>query len=367
MHFFSSAYTASFVMSFMNCLVSVALSMFLAQVKGSSPFVIGLAGFSGNFIYTITAVLQSRMTKRKRIILFISAPLAACACYVGLAFVLLPALFALLLAAGFFYAIFWPSMQYFFTGTEGEKRTGFFNLSWSSGLIFGAFFAGSIYSLDYRAPFLLSVPLGIFAFIILFSRKEKICSIDMPSKSGSIMGKTPAALHPLVQRVRLLNFIHFMTAGSVMFLFPKLGLSRGFSPLLVGNILAILLFFRLAVFYMLRNKPVIVNRWGFLASCALFCASCFMIGLGKGPLQVVGGTAILGITGALAYHNSMLLHSKYRLPMEIHESLVGGGNFTGPLIVGLLGQAFSLPASFVTVGIGILATGILFSLRKRES
>ncbi|HNS32942.1 MAG TPA: MFS transporter, partial [bacterium] len=369
MPFFQSIYITSFLMSFMNCLISVSLPMLLAESMHSSSFIIGLVGFAGNFLYTIVAFLQPRFSLRKKLILFIYTPAGAGLCYIALPFVSLPLIFGFFLIASYCYAIFWPSMQHCFTGSEGDKKAGIFNLTWPTGLICGAIFAGKAYSLDARIPFIFAVPVAILSLLLLLGQKKNILSMK-PVDEKSKANKMPSSAF-LVKEVRTLHYIHFMASGAIMFLFPKLALARGFSPSLIGNIFAILLFSRLATFFILRKKPLLLHPYRFFISSFLFCTGSCMIGLGTHPAMVISGTVIIGITGAFSYHNSFLLHLNYGLPVSTHEALVGAGCFTGPLLVGTMGHIFNLPAAFFIMGIIILSAGICFNafmiFRKRKS
>jgi len=87
------------------------------------------------------------------------------------------------------------------------------------------------------------------------------------------------------------------------------------------------------------------------------------VGLGKHPYTAIAGAGIIGASGALSYHNSLLMHVKHGLKTEIHEGIIGAGALSGSLATGLLGQIINLPSAFVIVGGGILITGVWHSRR----
>ncbi|MDD3725588.1 MAG: hypothetical protein PHI44_00085 [Candidatus Ratteibacteria bacterium] len=352
---YQAIYTASFLMAWVGNLFSISLTLFLVQVKQSGPFIIGLVGFTGNFIYTIITFLLSRRPLKNNT--FIYTPIAIGIFYFLIIFSPVPLIFIILLFGGACYAIFWPSVQTCFTATNDDLKIGIYNLFWSAGVILGTFSAGFIYALSHHAPFVVTLLLSTIAFCVLMYNKQHLfLDIKQPS------GETKEHLSPiLVRKIRVLNFLHFFVSGSVFYLYPKLGLLRGLSPQFIGTIIGVIFTSRFVAFFLLMDKPLILHPAVFILSCLLFFISCVMIGYGSHPIIILISVIILGITGAFAYHNSLLIHIKYNLKPEIHECILGAGTFFGSLIAGLLGQIFNLPSAYIIIGSFVLIVGLWHS------
>jgi MFS family permease len=355
---FPVIYLASFLTAWVGNLVSISLSLFLAQVKQSSPLIIGLAGFIGNAAYTVTTFTLIRHPFRQKIPFFVLVPAASAIFYLLMPFSPVPVIFSFLLFIGIFLAFFWPAVQMCFARSDDELKIGIFNVSWSAGVILGTFSAGFIFALNPRTSFFIASFITLLSFILLFSNRNKLTSVRTDTE---ITGEKLTLNRETIFEIRLLNFLHFFATSSIFFLYPKLGLVRGFSPQFIGSVVGIMLISRFFTFFILMDKPIILHPARFIVSCLLFFISCCLAGLGRSPYVVVAGVMILGFAGAFSYHNSLLMHIKYRLRTEMHESILGAGTFSGALTAGILGQIFNLPVAYVIIGAGIFLVGIWHS------
>ncbi len=355
---FPAIYLASFLVACTGNLLSISLALFLAQVKQSGPLIIGLAGFSGNFAATLTTFTLARYSPKKRGLIFFVAPAGIGILYFIVPFVPVPAIFLFLLTGGVLYGFFWPSIQKCFSGADDELRIGVFNLSWSAGVIIGSFSAGMIFALNPRYSFIISLLFSLCASGAVLSRKKYLACV-----TGNLAGADKMESLPVttIKDVRLLNFLHFFASSSIYFLYPKLGLIRGFSPQFIGSIAGIFLSARFITFFLLMDKPMLLHPARFVISCTIFLISCCLVGLGGAPCLVILGVLMLGVAGAFTYHNSLQMHLKYGLKTEIHEGIIGGGTFLGALIAGALGQIFDLPTAYVIIGMGIFFVGLWHS------
>ncbi|MBN1445594.1 MAG: MFS transporter [Candidatus Omnitrophica bacterium] len=358
MNVFTVIYLASFLMACVNYILNISLALFLAQVKQAGPFIIGLAGFTGNVAFTAGTLLLARYSQRKKTSVFIYVPAGIALLYLLIRFSPMPLIFLFLFIAGALYAFFWPAVQRCFKEPGDELHIGIYNLAWSGGVICGAFSAGMLYALNYTAPFITAFILSACAFFLIVLSRAELLALNKYSEKEESEKRLPAET---VKEVRLLNFLHFFAASSIFFLYPKLGLERGFSPQFIGSAAGILLICRFVVFSLLIDKPMIMHPARFIISCFLFFVSCCLTGLGGQPYAVIAGVAILGASGAVSYHNSLLMHIKHGLKTEIHESIIGMGALSGALVTGLLGQILNLPVAFVLVGAGILLAGVWHS------
>jgi len=345
-------------MAWAGNLLGISLSLFLAQIKQCGPFIIGLTGFSGNFTYTLITFLLSRHSLKNKTA-FIYTTIAIGTSYFLIVFSPVPLIFALLILGGVFYAIFWPSIQGCFVFINDDLKIGLYNLFWSGGVILGTFSSGFIYSLSPYVPFFVTLFLSISAFFTLISKKNHLSELDIKRPLSDKMKEPISPV--LIKEIRMLNFLHFFAWGSIFYLYPKLGLLRGFSPQFIGTMIGTLLISRFVTFFLLMDKPLILHPSRFILSCFLFCISCILIGYGEYPLIIIIAAIIMGSTGAFAYHNSLQMHIKYNLKTEIHECIIGAGLFSGSLIAGLLGQMFNLPLAYVMIGTFILIVGLWYS------
>lgn len=351
-------YTTSFIGAFCGYLIGISISLFLAQVKHSGPFIIGLAGFTGHFVYMITTFLLARYSNNKARNFSIFSPLIMGISYFLIFFSPVPLIFLFLALGGVATAFFWPSLQKCLSGAD-ELKIGIYNLSWGGGVIVGSFSAGFIYSLGTSIPFYSALFLYTIAFILLISHKDKLLLTgNINNTSGEIKNSLTAET---VHNIRILNYLHFVAMGSVFYLYPKLGLLREFSPQFIGIVIGIMLISRFITFFLLIDKPLILHPARTIISCVLFYISCILLGYGTHPLIALIGAILLGGTGAVSYHNSLLMHVNYGFKTEIHECIVGAGLFSGSLIAGLLGQIFNLPTAYLIIGSLIFIYGLWHS------
>lgn len=355
---FTAIYLASFLMGWMEVHVSISLSLFLAQVKQSSPFIIGLAGFIGNSTYTLTTFILVRYSFKQKILFFVLVPAALAIFYLLMPFSPIPVIFSFLLFGGIFLAFFWPSVQMCFARSDDELKIGVFTLSWSAGVILGAFSAGFIFAFNPIVSFFIASFIALLSFLLLLFHRNKLTFVRA---STEIVEEKLTLNRETVFEIRLLNFLHFFTSSSIFFLYPKLGLIRGFSPQFIASIIGIMLISRFLTFFILMDKPIILHPAVFIISCLFFFISCCLVGLGISPYVVVAGVVILGFAGAFSYHNSLLMHIKYHLKTETHESISSAGGFLGALTAGILGQIFNLPVAYVVIGTGIFLVGLWHS------
>ncbi|MCX8082665.1 MAG: MFS transporter [bacterium] len=352
---FQAIYIASFLMTCSGNLLTIALTLFLSKEKNCGPLIIGLVGFTINFIYTISTLLLARYPLKNKI--FIYAPLIIGINYFLLFFSPLPLIFIFLFIGGTFLGLFWPSVQRCFADTKDDIKIGIFNLSWSAGVICGTFLSGFIYGLNPHLPAFIIILLEILAFFILIKNRSTLSFHTINSPSSKI---TEVQVLPIkiIKKVRLVHFLHFFASGAVFFLYPKLGLMKGFNPQFIGITIGMLFVSRFITFSLLMDKSLILYPANYILVCIFLFISCITIGLSNHPFIILSSVIIMGIAGAFSYHNSLHMHIKYNLKTEIHEGIIGAGAFVGSITAGLLGEFINLPMAYVIIGSLILITGL---------
>lgn len=117
--------------------------------------------------------------------------------------------------------------------------------------------------------------------------------------------------------------------------------------------------------FLVYSGTFIVSAAGMLVSLAipLYLTEIkqvgpLLIGLGRNPILATLAMVLIGLSSAYSYNHSLLLHLLGGFPMEVHETITGGGEFLGPLVAGGLGQIFNLNIAFILMGITIMVIGL---------
>lgn len=358
---FQEIYIASFLMTCSGNLFTIALALFLSQEKNCGPFIIGLVGFTGNFIYSVITFILARYHFKNRILIY--TPLIIGISYFLIFFSPLPLIFIFLLTGGTSLGFFWPSIQRYFSDTKDDLNIGIFNLSWSAGIILGTFTSGFIYRLHPHLPGLIIITFETIAFLLLINHKNHLIHktdfITVPTS-------TEKQILPvkIVRKIRIIHFLNFFASGAVFFLYPKLGLIKGFSPQFIGITIGCLFIGRFVTFFLLMDKSLILHPVNYIVVCIFLFLSCITIGISNYPPVIILAVLVMGIVGAFAYHNSLHMHIKYNLKTEIHEGLIGAGAFTGSITAGILGELINLPLAYVIIGSIVLITGLFININK---
>ena len=334
----------AFLVSMSTSIVDVSIPMYLTEKYNVSKFSIGLSGFLINFSYTITTFIFSKY-KEEKIFPFTIF-------FIGLFYLLLSALpwkvfLISLLLIGFLFGRFWPNIQLSFRKTE-PKHTGYFNISWSFGIIIGFFLSGFIYSIRNSLPFIISglllIILGIY--FILFKKNHLSLIINKNNFEGierkNINKKG-------IRDVRILNFLSYFAVGYSFFIFPRYGLEIKLSPKNISFLVSSLQVFNFLTFFLIRNKPVFKNKFFFPFACFFFSLSFFLFLFLKKPVEFLIPFSIIGILSAISYHNSLISHLKLGFKTEIHEFFIGLGSSIGPICCGFLSNMFEFKNTFLIV------------------
>ena len=359
MKILATIYIASFLVSLGSYFVAITIPIYLTQWFAANPLQIGIIGFLSSFMYTLISFALIKLRSARKFPLFIYVPIG-----IGITYFLLPFYTSILpfiptfALMGAFYAGLWPSMQYCLQiSGKDEISVVFYNLSWSGGVIIGALFGGNLYEINSVLPYFTAAGLVFLAAALLLCQKSIFTSQYHKNVSREQIRETPKTSTEIT-KVRILNFLNFLTMGAILFLFPRLSLDIGYTPAIIGKLIAVTFITRFLVFILLKKIRIGKVSSVFLASCIAISICCILIALGKTPKVHAISMVILGISTALTYHMSITRHIKEGYLPEIHEGFIGAGLFMGPLIAGCLGQLFNLQTAFIIIGIGLLSAGI---------
>jgi len=350
-------YLISFLLSSSNYVVNLSIPLYLISKFSASPLILGIAGFFGNFAYTLFTYLFYRFRYKIHFPHFIISSILISCAYFSLPFA--PSYFLfffILFLNGIFYSRFWPSIQYFFS--NNPENTDKYNLSWSSGVIFGIFISGYLFKINEILPFSIG---GLFAFSgfilgkINFENFKKYYR-ELPEKF--IVEKK---LDKETKKIKFLNFINFFCIGGVIFLFPKLARTISYSPSLISNIMTSLFLIRFLMFYFF-SKVKFEIKDEFLIIYFLDFISLLLTGIFRKPFLHLISISILGITSALSFRIALINVIEKGHSTELNESIIGIGLFTGSLIIGILSQIFGIFNGFIISGFLVLFISVFMEL-----
>jgi hypothetical protein len=340
----------SFLIASSCYVVNLSIPLYLISKFSASPFILGISGFFGNFSYTTFTYIFHKLRWKLHFPWFIISSFL-----ISLIYFLLPFpkdykyLFIMFFVNGIFYSRFWPSIQYVFS--QNSLHIDKFNISWSSGVILGIFISGYLFKIKNILPFLAG---GVFAFIAFSSgainfKKFKLFYKNLPEKFYE-----KKHLDKETKKAMILNFTNFFAIGGLLFIFPKLANSIGYSSTLISNIITSLFLVRAIMFYIFSRIKISINDKIFFIIYLFICLSLLAIGFLKSPVLHTIFISFLGVCSAYSYRLGIFTVIEKRFSTELNESIIGIGLFTGPLIIGILSQIFGIFNGFILSGVLIL-------------
>lgn len=283
---------------------------------------------------------------------------------------------ALAVMSNGFLAFYWPA-QYSWIGSEPDlelrgRRMAQFNIAWSLGFALGPLFAGPLYDIDYRLPFLVIFVLECVLFFFIVSLPHER---DLFKKASAEMLEQHAEHSRASERYLLLgwaaNFVaNFFTSVTRM-VFPKrveelvlsgqlslVGENPPYDIMTAGaatkySWLAFFLSGTIMLSFMLMGRS---RFWQHRASVLLisqvFAALSFWV-LGQTHtllvmvlcFMIVGANSGISFFSAI-YYSVANAASKHRRS-AINEGLVGGGACLGSVLFGFLAQRYGTALPFI--------------------
>lgn len=340
----------SFLISVSGYVVNLSIPLYLISKFTAPPIILGISGFFGNFAYTLFTYIFYKTGFLFNFPSFIFSTFLISTIYFLLPFCPhYKYMFFLFFLNGIFYSKFWPSIQYFFG--KRKNLVDKFNFSWSTGVIVGLFISGYLFKLKQTLPFWIGSLLAFISFILGIIHFE---NFNDYYKNLSRNFKLNRKLDIHTKRILTLNFSIFFAIGGTLFLFPKLGKTLDYPSTVISNLLTYLFFVRLLSFYLLSKIEIfnIENKipfFYFLVSLSLFLCGTF-----KSPILHLIPFTIIGLSSAFSYRLAIINILKKGYSTELNESIIGIGFFTGPLIIGFLGQISGIFKGFILGGFIIL-------------
>ncbi len=342
----------------MSAYFSMLMYLLLSSVNtiatswGMSFFLIGVMNFTGASAYITTSFLLGRYGDKKGHKRMLSiAMLVFCAFDVLFLFLRnVPILFAFVIGTNVFFGFFFPQVEGLLS--KQEKRLGVnavntitkFNLSWSTGNIFGVIFGPFMVTRARWSVFALSFTLSLltFAFLVFdlkrngesikftpsFNAKKKIKTVDFPHIST----------YRFVYRLTLI--LSGLVYAAFLSLFPKLSHFSGV-PLSVSGLLAaganigvLMTFFTFS-----RVHSWVAEPFNALLFMGGFPVLVFLLFLPQTPLSFFFVALTAGVTYAVPY--TYAIFYALNSPREdhgkqggFHEATIGTLSAFGPLVGG---------------------------------
>jgi len=373
---------ASFLMDACMAMISLAIQNFGIYVLHAPNIVLGLFPTFGSAGYTSGCLVSGRVADRwgrKR-----SAVAAAVA--VALIWMLLPAarsslaVLCMVPFSGLAMAFFWPSLQAWLGETCRSEASvlgrvlGLFNVMWCTGLMVGPVAAGYLWEAGYRWAFMIPAVL-VLGLALLILRIPAGGAEHRSEKDAPATGCVDPRTHFFLVLARIGNFVAFLSCGVILALFPKLGAVLGYSPVLVGWILAAYRLGQTAVFaYTWLDHRWQYRLWPLVVSEVVGAAALVLASTASRPAAFATVFAVAGMCGGVTYVSSLFYSLHNRTGRRgraagIHEAILGAGILTGPLLGGVLAEWLSLRSSFAAAGavLALAATvQIVMTMRRTE-
>ncbi len=288
----------------------------------------------------------------------------------------LSVLIVLVAAYGTLMVTIWPPlMSWLAHGHDGaalNRRIGWFNVSWCSGLVAGPILGGRLYELSPTAPFIAAAVVlaagALLTTAVKLPQPPAIRPREAPSPTSSAPAPRPdAAIFRLMARVSVV----VCTAIAGMQRFQVFGLAEALDVRKAtwGLVMAAMSLANMAGFLLLGRthrwhyRPAVL--WG--AQIMLAAATISLVlACGAWHLGIVA--VITGLCGSVAYSSSLyygVSGGRRRGALTaIHEMLLSAGFVIGAIGSGALSQRFDLwtpyPIAAAVLGCAVVVQAIIY-------
>jgi MFS family permease len=257
---------------------------------------------------------------------------------------------------GFITALFWPPlMGWLSEGVEGNylnKMIGFFNLSWSTGLVISPYLGGVFLEVNLQSPLVFAAGLYGFLSIILIIVPAAVPSIISHNKKRKLDDTVVDNSTPLRYAAWLGNLTAYIIFGVLLFVFPLYVRDElHFSESSIGLLLLFRALFSTFIFVLtgkfswwhFKRKYMIIGQ-------LLMILFVFFIPYANSWFSIVFGLSVFGVLFAAQYSSSIFhgvsgsIHREKR--MAIHEAVLTVGVIIGAIGGGEIYQRWGMTAAF---------------------
>ena len=250
------------------------------------------------------------------------------------------------------------------------RTLGFFNVSWSFGLLIGPAIGGALYAVDLKWPFLFSAGLiGIVSISMFHLKFHEIA----PTSTDSAPPDNPVN-DSFLRIARVATFATFFALGTIRSLFPKFATDLGVPPGSLGLLMATIGLAMLITFYLVSRS----ERWQFrlapLAAAQLLGGvGLTWLALGSGSIDFAIGLLATGVLAGFSFTGSIFYSLFTGGPKGrrtgFHEAVIGSAFFIGPLVGGVAAEYLGLRSPYlIAAGVILFALGVQawLYLHKRQ-
>jgi MFS family permease len=351
-------------------LVWVAIP-YKAIALGAGATQLGLLATVSSTTYVLTSLLSGRLSDRfSRLRLArIGALVFAAGCLLVMRaesfWGLLPRMPLMGLGMGLFWSPIQAAIADEGTAETLEGHIGIFNVSWSAGKTLGFLLGGMLHARYGGIPLLLAGAATTLVVAAVLPRSRRASPPAAAPDRSAGAGPDPGRTQALLLMAWVANAVAFGVGNTLNIQYPKFLLHLGRGAGSFGLFMGVVFVAQTVAFWLLRGYRGWRDRRlpSYLVQLAIaLCA--FLLPLARAlPLTLLAGIPI-GLGLGLAYHASitysLTAHATRGRRAGIHESLLGVGNFSFPLIGGALASAtgdLRMPywfcAAMVILGLGL--------------
>jgi MFS family permease len=350
-------YVLAFLMNMVTGLMIFSNPMVAISRLNASIFALGAMGSLASGTYAIGCAFAGRLADRWGAKKMMALGCAIIFClYPGIIMIReLWQMFVFIVISPLAGALFWPALMKWVGEEEGkaslQARVGGFNMAWSAGVMIGPFLAGRLYPIDYRFAYFLAAGLVLLTLLILLlsSRSKKTRPLR-PAPEEKISAYDPCVKW-FIYIGWMANFAAWFSISSAESLFPKLALSLGVEPKILGALLACVGGGQFLMFALLSKTA----RWHYNLPLLIAFQILGMISLVifrfNTAVPLFGlAFLMLGLCAGLCYFSS-LFYSLYRQEEKgrksgFHEAILAAAVSIGPLSGGALARVHGLRAPY---------------------
>ncbi|MCA9772240.1 MAG: MFS transporter [Myxococcales bacterium] len=244
--------------------------------------------------------------------------------------------------AGTSMSLYWPALMAWIshgrTSDELGKILPQFNFTWGSCAIAGPVIGGILIERAPAAAFLATGCVMAAPLLVLATAPNVRPSDAAPRPEADAgAGTTYFWIMGLAA-----NFLNLFVLSLSRNLFPKLGITLGISPTVVGILFFFISLCQMFTFALLRTSDFWRYRmWPTLGTQLLAVVAMLLVWRAESPAVFAVAFCLVGLNGGISYNASLYysLHAgQGGRGSSIHETTLATGSMLGPLIGGILGQ-----------------------------
>jgi len=248
-------------------------------------------------------------------------------------------------------AMFWSPIEAWIAKVSDNlpKSLGYFNISWCAGISVGSLMGGVLFEINWRLPFIFT---ALFSLITIFFLYYCPRALLTPILQNVIEKKTDKLENPFILVAWIGNFIAWFGIGTIRYLFPKLAVSLGITPFILGVLMFLLTGIQAFISYVLGRISKWHDRFNFLIFAQILMGIGFLIPyFASSTLMFFCAFTLIGVGIGVVYFFSIYYSLAAGHSMGerggVHEALVGLGGLVGPLMGGIVAQNFNIRAPFL--------------------